>query len=166
MDKEIYALSEQLGMELKSKGTVLTTAESCTGGWISQAVTMVPGSSNWFDRGFVTYTNHSKHEILGVRTSTLETEGAVSELTVREMAEGALRCSRADCSVAVSGIAGPDGGTASKPVGTVWLATAEKDGDTRAWCLHLQGDRDAVRRETVLAALRALIDLLRRPRSA
>jgi len=166
MDKEIYDLSEQLGMELKAKGMVLATAESCTGGWISQAVTMVPGSSNWFDRGFVTYTNHSKHEILGVRTATLDAEGAVSELTVREMAAGALRHSRAHCSVAVSGIAGPDGGTAAKPVGTVWLAIAEKGGATHAWCLHLQGDRHTVRRETVLASLRALIEQVRRPQSA
>lgn len=166
MDKEIYALSEQLGMELKSKAMLLATAESCTGGWISQAVTMIPGSSNWFDRGFVTYTNQSKHEILDVRTATLDAEGAVSESTVREMAEGALRHSRSHCSVAVSGIAGPDGGTAAKPVGTVWLAIAQRNGGTQAWCLQLRGDRDTVRRETVLASLRALIDLLRQPQSA
>jgi nicotinamide-nucleotide amidase len=166
VDREIYDLSERLGTQLKANAMVLATAESCTGGWISQAVTMVPGSSNWFDRGFVTYTNQSKHEILGVRTSTLDTEGAVSELTVREMAEGALRCSRAHYSIAVSGIAGPDGGTPSKPVGTVWLAIAERGGEIRAWRLQLQGDRNAVRRETVLASLRTLIDLLRQPRSA
>ena len=166
IDREIYDLSEQLGTQLKANGMVLATAESCTGGWISQAVTMVPGSSNWFDRGFVTYTNQSKHEILGVRSSTLDAEGAVSELTVREMAEGALRHSHAHCSVAVSGIAGPDGGSASKSVGTVWLAIALKDGETRAWRLQLQGDRFAVRRETVLASLRALIGELRRPQSA
>ncbi|MGD8477343.1 MAG: nicotinamide-nucleotide amidohydrolase family protein [Burkholderiales bacterium] len=166
MDKEIYYLSDQLGLALKSSAMILASAESCTGGWISQAVTMVPGSSGWFDRGFVTYTNQSKQEILGVRSATLDREGAVSELAVREMAQGALRNSRANCSVAVSGIAGPDGGTASKPVGTVWLAIALKNGDNRAWCLHLQGDRDTVRRETVLAALRALIDLLRQPQSA
>lgn len=166
IDTEIYDLSERLGAQLQANAMVLVTAESCTGGWISQAVTMVPGSSNWFDRGFVTYTNQSKHEILGVRTSTLDAQGAVSELAVREMAEGALRYSRAHCSVAVSGIAGPDGGTASKPVGTVWLAIAVKGGETRAWRLQLQGDRNTVRRETVLASLRALIDQLRQPQSA
>ncbi len=165
MDKEIYELSERLGMALKSRGMLLATAESCTGGWISQAVTMVPGSSNWFDCGFVTYTNRSKHEVLGVRSTTLQDDGAVSELTVREMAQGALQRSAAHCSVAVSGIAGPDGGSPSKPVGTVWLAIADKQGDTRAWCLHLQGDRDQVRRQTVLAALRALLDRVRQPQS-
>ena len=166
MDKEIYDLSEQLGMALKAKGLVMATAESCTGGWISQAVTMVPGSSNWFDCGFVTYTNRSKHELLGVRSSTLESEGAVSEQAVSEMAQGALRHSQADCSVAVSGIAGPDGGSPSKPVGTVWLAVADNRGSTRAWRLLLSGDRDQVRRQTVIAALRALIDLVRQPQSA
>ena len=166
IDREIYELSEQLGTHLKANAMILATAESCTGGWISQAVTMVPGSSKWFDRGFVTYTNQSKHEILGVRTSTLDAEGAVSELTVREMAQGALQRSRAHCCIAVSGVAGPDGGTPSKPVGTVWLALAVKDGATRAWRLQLQGDRYAVRRQTVLAALRSLIDQLRQPRSA
>ncbi|UCH46705.1 MAG: nicotinamide-nucleotide amidase [Betaproteobacteria bacterium] len=165
MDKEIYDLSERLGMALKAAGMLLATAESCTGGWISQAVTMVPGSSNWFDCGFVTYTNRSKHEVLGVRSSTLEDDGAVSELTVREMAEGALQRSEANCSVAVSGIAGPDGGSASKPVGTVWLAVADNQGDTQAWRLNFQGDRDQVRRQTVMAALRALLDRVRRPQS-
>lgn len=165
MDKEIYDLSERLGMALKSQGMLLATAESCTGGWISQAITMVPGSSNWFDCGFVTYTNRSKHEVLGVRRSTLEADGAVSELTVREMAQGALQRSAAHCSVAVSGIAGPDGGSASKPVGTVWLAIADQSGATQARCLHLQGDRDEVRRQTVLAALRALLDRVRQPRN-
>jgi nicotinamide-nucleotide amidase len=166
MDQEIYQLSEQLGMALKANGLVLATAESCTGGWISQAVTMVPGSSNWFDCGFVTYTNRSKQELLGVRASTLERDGAVSELTVREMAEGALQRSQADCSVAISGVAGPDGGSADKPVGTVWLAVSGRDSGTKATCLRLKGDRDAVRRQTVLAALRALIELAGKPRVA
>ncbi|UCD67103.1 MAG: CinA family protein [Betaproteobacteria bacterium] len=158
MDKEIYDLSERLGMALKSRGMLLATAESCTGGWMSQAVTMVPGSSNWFDCGFVTYTNRSKREVLGVRSTTLEVDGAVSEMVVREMAAGALQRSAAHCSVAVSGIAGPDGGSPSKPVGTVWLAIADRQSNTQAWCLHLQGDRNQVRRQTVLAALRALLD--------
>ena len=166
MDREIYDLSEQLGRELKANGLVLTTAESCTGGWISQAVTMVPGSSAWFDCGFVTYTNRSKRELLGVRASTLERDGAVSEMTVREMAEGALHRSQAHCSVAISGVAGPDGGTSDKPVGTVWMALSDRERGTRATCLRLPGDRDAVRRQTVLAALRALIEMIGNPRMA
>ena len=165
MDKEIYDLSERLGIALKAQSMLLATAESCTGGWISQAVTMVPGSSNWFDCGFVTYTNRSKQEVLGVRGTTLEADGAVAEMVVREMAEGALQRSGAHYSVAVSGVAGPDGGSASKPVGTVWLAIADRQGNTQAWCLHLQGDRDQVRRQTVLAALRALLDRVTQPQS-
>ena len=166
MDREIYDLSERLGMALKANALILATAESCTGGWISQAVTMVPGSSNWFDCGFVTYTNRSKQQLLGVRASTLARDGAVSELTVREMAEGALDRSRANCSVAVSGVAGPDGGSADKPVGTVWMAVSDREHGTQAMCLRLQGDRESVRRQTVVAALRALLDRVRRPQNA
>ena len=166
MDKEIFELSEQLGRELQSSAKVVATAESCTGGWISQALTMVPGSSAWFERGFVTYTNRSKQEMLGVRSSTLEGDGAVSELTVREMAEGALARSYANCSVAVSGVAGPDGGSPEKPVGTVWMALASTGQATQARRLRLPGDRDAVRRQTVIVVLQALIDLVRRPQNA
>lgn len=166
MDKEIYALSVRLATALQEQGMVLATAESCTGGWISQAVTMVPGSSSWFDCGFVTYTNGSKKRLLGVRESTIERDGAVSELTVREMAEGALMHSSADCSVAVSGIAGPDGGTIQKPVGMVWLAVASRMQATQAKCLRLQGDRDSIRRQTVIIALQALIDRVSQVRSA
>ena len=166
MDKEIFELSEQLGRELQEREMVVATAESCTGGWISQALTMVPGSSAWFECGFVTYTNRSKQEMLGVRSSTLERAGAVSELTVHEMADGALARSHANCSVAVSGVAGPDGGSPEKPVGTVWLALGYTGHATQARCLRLSGDRDAVRRQTVIVALRALIDLVRRPQSA
>ena len=166
MDKEIFDLSEKLGNELKSRAMVVATAESCTGGWIAQALTMVPGSSSWFDCGFVTYTNRSKQEVLGVRSSTLERGGAVSELAVREMAEGALARSHADCSVAVSGIAGPDGGSAEKPVGTVWMSVASRDRETNARRLNLEGDRDAVRRQTVIVALQTLIELVGRPQRA
>lgn len=166
MDEEIYRLSERLGTLLKERGLVLATAESCTGGWISQAITMVPGSSNWFDCGFVTYTNRSKEEVLGVRAGTLEHHGAVSELTVREMAEGALQRTHADCSVAVSGVAGPGGGSADKPVGRVWLAVSVRDRATQAKCLQLKGDRDAVRRQTVIAALQDLIETVGAPRIA
>ena len=160
MDHEIYQLSERLGAALKQRGWTLTAAESCTGGWISQAVTMVPGSSAWFDCAFVTYTNRSKRELLGVRPTTLEQQGAVSELTVREMAQGALDRTQADCSVAVSGVAGPAGGSSGKPVGTVWLAVASSEGGAvHARCLSLSGDRDAVRRQSVTEALKSLIQL-------
>ncbi|HUU74145.1 MAG TPA: nicotinamide-nucleotide amidase [Burkholderiales bacterium] len=163
MDQEIYQLSQRLGTALKQSGMVLATAESCTGGWISQAITMIPGSSGWFDCGFVTYTNRSKQALLGVQASTLARHGAVSELTVREMAEGALARTQADYSVAVSGVAGPDGGSSDKPVGTVWLAVSARERATRATRLHLSGDRDAVRRQTVIAALKALTSLTETP---
>lgn len=166
MDKEIFELSEQLGRALQAREMGVATAESCTGGWISQALTMVPGSSTWFECGFVTYTNRSKQEMLGVRSSTLERDGAVSEITVREMAEGALARSHANCSVAVSGVAGPDGGSPEKPVGTVWMALASTGQATEARRLQLPGDRDAVRRQTVIVALQALTDLVRRPQNA
>lgn len=166
MDKEIYDLSEQLGRELEARKMAVATAESCTGGWISQALTMVPGSSSWFERGFVTYTNRSKQEMLGVRSSTLERDGAVSEITVREMAEGALERSPANWSVAVSGIAGPDGGSPDKPVGTVCIAIASTEQATQARRFQLPGDRDEVRRQTVIVALQTLLDLVRRPLTA
>ena len=136
---------------------MLATAESCTGGWISEAVTMVPGSSDWFERGFVTYTYISKREMLGVREATLEKHGAVAEEVVREMAEGALARSHAQIAVAVSGIAGPSGGTPEKPVGTVWLA-ARYGFDTYALLRIFPGDRGEIRARAAQAAL----DLLRR----
>jgi nicotinamide-nucleotide amidase len=163
MDREIYDLGERLGKELQLRQMAVATAESCTGGWIAQALTMVPGSSAWFERGFVTYSDRSKQEMLGVRDRTLERDGAVSENTVREMAEGALARSHAHCSVAVSGIAGPDGGSPDKPVGTVWIAIASSGQATEARRLRLAGDREAVRRQTVIVALQALLDIVGRP---
>ncbi len=160
MDSELYALSAKVGDALKSHGVMMAAAESCTGGWIGQAVTMVPGSSKWFDRGFVTYTNDAKQEMLGVSASTLKDFGAVSEQTVREMVAGALSRSKARVAVAVSGIAGPDGGTTAKPVGTVLLAWGTKGGATHALSVHFSGDRDAVRRQTVFAALEGLLAML------
>jgi nicotinamide-nucleotide amidase len=162
MDAELYELSGRVGDALKSRNLMMAAAESCTGGWIGQAVTMVPGSSKWFDRGFVTYTNEAKREMLGVRVATLRKFGAVSEQTVLEMVAGALSRSHAHVAVAVSGIAGPDGGSAQKPVGTVALAWAEKRGGSQARCVHFRGDRDAVRRQTVLAALEGLLAVLGR----
>jgi nicotinamide-nucleotide amidase len=157
MDAELYELSGRVGDALKARKLMMAAAESCTGGWIGQAVTMVPGSSNWFDRGFVTYTNEAKQDMLGVRAETLREFGAVSEQTVREMVAGALARSRAQIAVAVSGIAGPDGGSPKKPVGTVLLAWGEKGGGVTARSVHFQGDRDAVRRQTVIAALEGLL---------
>ena len=160
MDEEIYELAQRVGETLQAYKFMMSTAESCTGGWIGQAVTMVPGSSGWFDRGFITYTNDAKHDMLGVRHATLSQFGAVSEQTVLEMVAGALARSRAQVAVAVSGIAGPDGGSISKPVGTVLLAWGQKGVSTRAQAMHFPGDRDAVRRQSVIAALDGILALL------
>ncbi len=138
---------------------MLATAESCSGGWIAQAVTAIPGSSSWFDRGFVTYSDISKTEMLGVRQATLQRFGAVSKEVVDEMATGALRNSKARLSVAVSGIAGPAGATAEKAVGTVYFAWA-LDGMTVKVAKHLfGGDREEVRYQSVVVALNGIIDL-------
>jgi nicotinamide-nucleotide amidase len=152
-------LAQQVGVALKQHGMTLVTAESCTGGGIAQAVTLISGSSEWFDRGFVTYSNTSKEEMLGVSPHTLEEHGAVSEQTVREMADGALQYSRAQVAVSVSGIAGPNGGTPEKPVGTVWFAWATNDG-VQAVCHQLSGDRDAVRSKSIQIALQGILNLL------
>jgi nicotinamide-nucleotide amidase len=158
MDKELYALAEELGRSLAARGWMLALAESCTGGWIGQAVTMVPGSSKWFDRGFVTYTNDAKQAMLGVRAQTLVRHGAVSEQAVLEMAAGAIERSTATIAVAVSGVAGPDGGSPDKPVGTVWIGWALRDGRQWARRFLFQGDRDSVRRQSVIRALQGLTE--------
>jgi nicotinamide-nucleotide amidase len=137
---------------------MLATAESCTGGWIAKTLTDVAGSSAWFERGFVTYHNRAKVEMLGVSTDTLARYGAVSEAVVREMAQGALAHSGAELAVSVSGVAGPGGGTAAKPVGTVWLAWARAGAATRATDFVFEGDREAVRRQAVEAALVGLLE--------
>jgi len=160
MDSVLYALAEKVGSALAARALMLVTAESCTGGWIGEAVTMVPGSSSWYDRGFITYTYVSKQEMLGVSAQTLEDQGAVSEATVKEMAAGALAASRAGVAVAVSGTAGPGGGTPGKPVGTVCLAWALVNGEPSAETQHYPGDREAVRRQTVARALQGILDLL------
>lgn len=161
-DAILYDLAERAGKALAARSLMLVTAESCTGGWVAEAVTMVPGSSAWFERGFVTYTYISKREMLGVQGETLERHGAVSEPVVREMAEGALGSSHAQVALAVSGTAGPGGGTPQKPVGTVCFAWAMKDSNTRAQTLHLAGDREAVRRQSVMHALTVLIEEIER----
>ncbi len=160
MDAELYEISGKVGDALKANALVMAAAESCTGGWIGQAVTMVPGSSKWFDRGFVTYTNEAKQEMLGVSAETLKKFGAVSEQTAREMAAGALKASRAQVSVAVSGVAGPAGGTPKKPVGTVCIAWCRAGAEPVARTYRFQGDRDAVRRQSVIAALEGVLPLV------
>ena len=159
-DPVLYKLAEDVGAALKKRKLMLATAESCTGGWVSEAVTMVPGSSDWFERGFVTYTYISKREMLGVKEATLSKHGAVAEEVVREMAEGALARSHAQVAVAVSGVAGPGGGTPEKPVGTVCFAWASKDGVPRSETRRYQGDREAVRRQSVEHALKGVLVLL------
>ena len=151
-----WPLAEELGRLLQQRNWLLVTAESCTGGGVARAVTEVPGSSGWFDRGFVTYSNRAKVEMLGVGEDTLERHGAVSEAVALEMAAGALCRSAADLSVAVTGIAGPAGGSPGKPVGTVWIAWAG-GGPPVAIRFRFSGDRAAVRGQSVQAALEGLI---------
>lgn len=160
MDTELEQLATKVGKALKANGCMLAVAESCTGGWASAAITAVPGSSHWFDRGFITYTNESKQELLGVSAATLETHGAVSEETAREMVLGALKHSHARMALAVSGIAGPTGGRPDKPVGTVCLAWSRKDGLTVSQTDHFEGDRDAIRRQAVIKALNGVLELV------
>ena len=135
---------------------LVATAESCTGGLIAAAMTSVAGSSSWFDRGFVTYSNEAKMEVLGVAPATLEHHGAVSEPTAREMAVGALSKSGAHIAVAVTGIAGPGGGTQAKPVGMVCFGWARRDGQVWTQTVHFAGNRDTVRRKSVITALAEL----------
>lgn len=152
-DEEIRLEAERLAGVLRARGWVLATAESCTGGWIAKAVTDLPGSSDWFGYGLVSYSNDAKRRLLGVAGETLADEGAVSEAVVLEMARGALAASGADVAVAVSGIAGPTGGSRDKPVGTVWFAWATAAGETASDCRRFAGNREAVRARSVLHAL-------------
>ena len=159
-DKILHELAAQVGEALKAQGLMLATAESCTGGWVAQAVTAVPGSSHWFERGFVTYTYISKREMLGVSQDTLAAHGAVSEQAVREMVVGALANSHAQVAVALSGTAGPGGGTPQKPVGTVCFAWSVKNGEPKCATRRFKGDREAVRRAAVKTALEGVLGLL------
>jgi nicotinamide-nucleotide amidase len=158
----LTTLATLVGTRLKQRGLKLATAESCTGGWVAQAVTAISGSSAWFERGFVTYTNEAKQELLGVREATLGDFGAVSEETAREMAAGALARSRAQVTLAISGIAGPTGGTEDKPVGTVCFAWARKGADPESLTRHFSGERESVRRQSVITALQGLLEQLER----
>lgn len=156
-DQRLFALAQRVGHALKARGMMLATAESCTGGWIAQAVTAVPGSLEWFERGFVTYTCISKREMLGVRPETLDVHGAVSEQTVLEMTAGALARSHAQLAVSVSGNAGPSGGTPQKPVGTVCFGWGTKGGAVQTTSRQFDGDREAVRRQAVAFALEQVL---------
>ncbi len=156
MDHELIAIAEIIGQKLKSTGLKLVTAESCTGGWIAQVITEIAGSSAWFDRGFVTYSNTAKIDMLGVDSKTLNTYGAVSAQTAVEMVNGALIHSTADCAIAVTGIAGPEGGTAGKPVGTVFIAWAYKNQPSIVIKKQFNGSRHEIRAQTVKAALQGL----------
>lgn len=156
-DDALRALAAELADLLLRDGRMLTLAESCTGGWVAKVCTDLSGSSGWFERGFVTYTNESKQELLGVSGETLARFGAVSEQTVEEMAMGALARSHAQLAVAVSGIAGPGGGTAEKPVGTVCFAWARSGMETVVERLCFEGDREQVRRQAVAHALRGAV---------
>ncbi|MGD8484320.1 MAG: nicotinamide-nucleotide amidase [Thioalkalispiraceae bacterium] len=166
-DVQLAELAEQVAHHLKSEGIFLVTAESCTGGWLAKLLTDVIGSSHWFERGFVTYSNESKQELLGVEAATIQEQGAVSEATVRAMARGALKHSHARISVAISGIAGPGGASADKPVGTVWFAWGYRDGGRPTGEIRVNshsclfdGDRDRVRRQAVAHAMQVLLELI------
>ncbi|TAN08057.1 MAG: CinA family protein [Rhodanobacteraceae bacterium] len=152
-DGSLRACVVNLSELLRARGEMLATAESCTGGWIAKACTDVAGSSAWFDGGAVTYSNAAKRAVLGVAQRTLDRYGAVSRATALEMAAGVLERFGASVAVAVTGIAGPAGGTPDKPVGTVWIAWQRRGIDARTEVFHFDGDRDAVRRHTVAAAL-------------
>ncbi len=160
-DNAIATLAEALVGELIAARMTVATAESCTGGWIAKSLTDIAGSSEAVGYGFVSYSNAAKGDMLGVKEQTLGQAGAVSEPVVREMAAGAIAASGADIAVAVSGVAGPSGGSAEKPVGTVWFAWATRDGDTRVEVRRFDGDRDKVRSQTVILALQGLREITR-----
>ncbi|MBK1680350.1 CinA family protein [Rhodocyclus tenuis] len=157
---QVETLAAALGEQLLARGEMLATAESCTGGWVAQCATAIAGSSAWFERGFVTYANEAKQEMLGVSAATIASHGAVSEATALAMAEGALAHSRAQWAVAVTGIAGPAGGSAAKPVGTVCFAWAGSDGMRAVATRHFAGDRQQIRAASVACALTGLLERL------
>jgi len=160
-EAKLLTLVRKLADRLLAEGRMLATAESCTGGLIAKCVTDLPGSSAWFERGWVTYSDRAKRQELGVAAGLLKRHGAVSEPVARAMARGALKHSRASVAVAVTGIAGPDGGSRDKPVGTVWIAWAwQESADPRvvSWRYRFEGDRDAVRRQTTATALKGLVE--------
>jgi nicotinamide-nucleotide amidase len=157
MDADLIALSQAVGSACSQRRLLLTTAESCTGGWAAQVITHTAGSSDWFERGFVTYSNEAKIELLGVAPETLEQFGAVSPETAARMAEGALKSSKAMISLSITGIAGPTGGSPGKPVGTVCFAWCRVGQTTDTETVVFAGDREAVRRQAVVHALKGLL---------
>ena len=161
--ESIQKLAAALVADLTEAGKAVSTAESCTGGWVAKAITDIPGASGVFHYGIVSYSNGAKEQMLGVQNAVIEEHGSVSEPVVEEMANGALNLSGADIAVAVSGVAGPDGGSKEKPVGTVWFAWSVRDGGkvrTDTSCQHFDGDRDLVRELTVVHALQGVMDRL------
>lgn len=160
MDKEITELAKELGERLKQKGMTMVTAESCTAGGIAYAITEIAGSSAWFDRGFVTYSNAAKVQMLQVKQLTLEHYGAVSEKVAIEMAEGALKNSDADLAISVTGIAGPSGGTVNKPIGLVILAGKTRDKKADCWIRKYTGGRELIRKQAIISALELSINVL------
>lgn len=159
-DADLRALAEVVAQTLIQRGQMLVTAESCTGGWIAKTLTDIPGSSAWFEAGLVAYSYEAKEALLGVNPHTLERVGAVSQDTVIEMVSGALARYGASVAVAVTGIAGPGGATPGKPIGTVWIGWKRRGGYARAEQFHFDGDREAVRRQTVAAALAGIQKIL------
>ncbi len=159
-NEELHQLAAELGDKLRARNWMLATAESCTGGWVGQLLTALPGSSQWYERGFITYANAAKTEMLGVPAELIEAHGAVSEEIAAAMAAGALKHSHAQATLAISGIAGPGGGTPQKPVGLVCYGWALEDGTLMSSACRLDGDREEIRSRAVAAALRGLIDLL------
>jgi nicotinamide-nucleotide amidase len=155
----VNELAQKVGEALKAQGLMLVTAESCTGGWAAMALTAIAGSSDWFERGYVVYSNAAKREELGVSEDTLTRHGAVSEETAREMAAGALKNGRGQVALAITGVAGPSGGSRDKPVGTVCFAWA-RGGKISSETRRLDGDRESVRRQSVLHALQGVLELL------
>ena len=160
MDDHLYQLSQRLGEQLLQRNWRIATAESCTGGGVAAAITAIPGSSAWFEYGIVSYANAAKEKLLGVSCETLEREGAVSEAVVIEMVRGVLALSGADIAVAISGVAGPGGGSAEKPVGTVWFAWATVTGEIKTELKHFDGDRAAVQKQAVVLALEGVMTLV------
>jgi nicotinamide-nucleotide amidase len=159
-DEQLRHLAGELGDRLRQAKSMLACAESCTGGFVSKVITDIPGSSEWYDRGFVTYSNQAKQELLGVPAETIAEHGAVSEPTARAMAAGAIRHSQAQITLAITGIAGPGGARLDKPVGMVCFGWASRDGRLESETQQISGDRDAVRRQAVLHALQGVLKRL------
>ncbi|MGH8164643.1 MAG: CinA family protein [Rhodanobacteraceae bacterium] len=159
-DAQLHAIAQTIAAALSQRGQMLVAAESCSGGWIAKVLTDLPGSSAWFECGVVAYSYEAKEALLGVNPHTLEHAGAVSQETANEMVSGALARFGASVAVAVTGIAGPSGGTPDKPVGTVWIAWKRRGGYARAEMFHFSGDREAVRRQTVARALEGIRKIL------